>query len=121
DRLFDPQPLAAQGFGMAVILVSLAATGALLMFQSHVVRVTGSTAIRADALHYRSDILLNGSILLALLLSGMGWSGVDPLFGLAIAGYILWSALAIGRNSVTVLMDTELDPTISARMHQLAC
>src|SRR5690606_17734848 len=121
NRLLNPEPLAAEGLGIAVILLSLLATGALLLFQRHVVRETGSTAIHADALHYRSDLLLNASILVALLLSGFGWPGVDPLFGLAIAAYILWSALGIGRSSITVLMDTELEPDISARMHQLAC
>ena len=121
NRLLNPQPLAAEGLGIAVILLSLLATGLLLLFQRHVVRQTGSTAIHADSLHYRSDLLLNASILLALVLSGLGWVGVDPLFGLAIAVYILWSALGIGRSSVTVLMDTELAPEVSDRMHQLAC
>lgn len=121
DRLLHPEPLAAEGLGIAVILLSLLATGLLLLFQRHVVRQTGSTAIHADALHYRSDLLLNGGILLALVLGGLGWDGVDPLFGLGIAAYILWSALGIGRRSVGVLMDTELEPDVSARMHQLAC
>jgi ferrous-iron efflux pump FieF len=121
NRLRNPEPLAAEGLGIAVILLSLLATGLLLLFQRHVVRQTGSTAIRADSLHYRSDLLLNSGILLALMLSVFGWSGVDPLFGLAITAYILWSALGIGRSSITVLMDTELDPQVSARMHQLAC
>lgn len=121
ERLRHPEPLAAQALGIAVILLSLVMTAALLSFQRHVVRQTGSTAIHADSLHYRSDLLLNAGILLALLLNGLGWQRMDPLFGLGIAAYILWSALGIGRESVTVLMDTELSPELSERMHQLAC
>ncbi|MDV7213742.1 cation diffusion facilitator family transporter [Azotobacter beijerinckii] len=120
DRLLHPQPIHAQLLGIAVILLSLAATAALLLFQRHVVRVTGSTAIRADSLHYRSDLLLNASILLALLLAQFGFGELDALFGLGIAGYILWSALQIAREAVTVLMDTELSPEVRERIAALA-
>lgn len=121
NRVLHPEPLGAQGLGIAVMLVSLGLTAALLVFQQHVVKVTGSTAIRADSLHYRSDLLLNSSILLALALASVGWQQLDALFGIAIAFYILWSALSIAREAVAVLMDAELSVEISARMHLLAC
>lgn len=121
QRLADPQPLEATGAGLAVIVVSLLATFALLRFQRHVVQVTGSTAITADALHYRSDLLLNGSILAALLLAQAGLQRADALFGLGIAAYILYSALGIVRGACSVLMDEELPVEISQRMHELAC
>lgn len=121
NRLLHPEPLGAQTLGIAVMLLSLALTAGLLMFQHHVVKVTGSTAIRADSLHYRSDLLLNSSILLALILAGFGWHQLDPLFGIGIAFYILWSAWTIAHEAVAVLMDTELSVEISERMHKLAC
>lgn len=121
ERLQHPQPLGAPALGIAVMLLSLLMTGALLLFQRHVVRVTGSTAIRADSLHYRSDLLLNASILLALALAAYGWQRLDALFGLGIAAYILCSALRIVREAVAVLMDEELAPEVSARMQELAC
>ncbi|MFC2970657.1 cation diffusion facilitator family transporter [Azotobacter bryophylli] len=120
DRLLHPQPLGAQALGIAVILGSLVATGLLLLFQRHVVRVTGSTAIRADSLHYRSDILLNSSILIALVVANFGFGRLDALFGIAISGYILWSALQIGRESVSVLMDEELSEDLRQRIEELA-
>ncbi|MCO6060051.1 cation diffusion facilitator family transporter [Pseudomonas sp. MOB-449] len=120
-RLNDPQPLEAELLGIGVMVLSLALTAGLLMLQRRVIRATGSTAIRADSLHYRSDLLLNGSILVALLLASLGWQQADGLFGLGIAGYILWSAIGIARESISVLMDEELTPAISADMHRLAC
>jgi len=120
QRLQDPQPLGAPLLGIAVMLLSLLLTAALLLLQQHVIRQTGSPAIRADSLHYRSDLLLNSSILLALALAAYGWEELDALFGLAIAGYILWSALGIARDSVAVLMDEELPPEVSQHMHALA-
>jgi ferrous-iron efflux pump FieF len=121
DRLLHPEPIGAPGLGIAVMLLSLAVTISLLLFQNHVVRETGSTAIRADSLHYRSDLLLNGSILLALLLASYGWPQLDAIFGIGIALYIFWSAISIAREAATVLMDQELDPQISTQMHNLAC
>lgn len=103
------------------MLLSLLLTALLLAFQTHVIRRTGSTAIRADSLHYRSDLLLNASILVALLLARYGWPQSDGLFGLGIALYILWSALQIARESVSILMDRELPTDISERMRELAC
>lgn len=121
DRLRHPEPLDAQALGIAVMLLSMVLTVALLLFQRHVVRQTGSTAIHADSLHYRSDLLLNGGILLALLLAYFGWQQGDALFAIGIAAYILWSAFSIARQSVSVLMDQELAPDVSTRMSELAC
>lgn len=120
DRLLHPQPLGAPLVGIVVIVVSLLLTAALLAYQRHVVRLTGSTAIRADSLHYRSDLLLNLSILVALVLASYGWARLDAVFGIAIAFYILWSAASILREAAAVLMDTELSPEIGEDMQRLA-
>ncbi|MHA6162190.1 cation diffusion facilitator family transporter [Pseudomonas sichuanensis] len=116
QRLQSPQPLGDTGAGIAVMLLSLVLTLALLALQRRVIRITGSTAVRADSLHYRSDLLLNGSILLALLLARLGWPQLDALFGLGIALYILWSAVQIARESTAILMDQELPADIGERM-----
>ena len=121
DRLKNPEPLGAPWIGIGVMLLSLALTVALLMLQHRVIRETGSTAVRADSLHYRSDLLLNSSILVALVLASFGWQQLDAWFGLAIAVYILWSAVQIARESLAVLMDEELPADVSQHMLELAC
>jgi ferrous-iron efflux pump FieF len=119
-RLYDPQPLGQPGIGIAVMLLSLALTAALLALQYKVIRETGSTAVRADSLHYRSDMLLNGSILFALVLARFGWTELDAWFGLGIAVYILWSAVHIAKESSAILMDQELPSDVSEQMLRLA-
>lgn len=121
EHLRHPEPLGSPELGIAVMLLSLALTVALLAFQYRVIRITGSTAIRADSLHYRSDLLLNSSILAALVLAWLGWQQLDAVFGLGIAVYILWSAVQIAREAVAVLMDEELPTDVSAHMLELAC
>ncbi|WP_122662511.1 cation diffusion facilitator family transporter [Pseudomonas viridiflava] len=121
ERIQNPEPIGAPGLGIAVMLLSLALTFALLAFQHKVIKETGSAAIRADSLHYRSDMLLNMGILLALVLAWFGWQQLDAWFGLGISLYILWSAFQIARETISVLMDEELPVDVSARMLELAC
>ncbi|AZE86002.1 Ferrous-iron efflux pump FieF [Pseudomonas orientalis] len=120
QRLQHPEPVGAPWLSIGVILFSLVLTVALLMLQHRVIRETGSNAVRADSLHYRSDLMLNASILVALVLAGFGWHQVDAWFGLGIAAYILWSAIQIARESFAVLMDEELPADISQHMLELA-
>jgi ferrous-iron efflux pump FieF len=108
DRLVDPVTIEHVAAGSAVMGFAIVMTLALLTIQRHVIRRTGSTAIRADALHYATDLATNAATLLALLLAAYGFSGLDPVFGLAIAAYILYSASRIGRDAVSLLMDREL-------------
>jgi ferrous-iron efflux pump FieF len=110
NRLIYPQPLADLGVGMAVIVFAMAATLILLAIQKHVIRQTNSVAIRADSLHYVTDLLTNTATLGALLLAQYGFTGMDPLFAIGIAGYILYSAGQIARHALRQLMDSELPP-----------
>jgi len=121
ERIQNPEPIGSAGLGIAVMLLSLGLTVALLMLQHKVIKETGSAAIRADSLHYRSDLLLNVGILLALVLAWFGWQQLDAWFGLGISLYILWSAFQIAKETVSVLMDEELPVDVSARMLELAC
>lgn len=109
-RLFNPEPLVFANIGIIVIVISLVATFGLVRFQMLVVKKTGSVAIKADSIHYMSDFLLNAIVIISLILVGqfqLWW--IDPVFGIGIAVYILWSARAIALRSIDQLMDRELD------------
>ena len=108
QRLLNPQPIESFSIGMGVMIFSIIATLILLTIQRHVIAKTNSTAIRADALHYKTDLLTNTAIVIALILSQFGWLGIDPLFALAIAAYILYSAWEIGADAIHDLLDHEL-------------
>lgn len=108
DRLLHPEALQRTGTGFLVTIVAIAITLALVTFQRHVVKKTGSLAIGADELHYRSDLLMNIGVIVALGLSSVGgMAAADGLFGLGIAAYLGFSAWKIMRRSFDELMDKE--------------
>jgi ferrous-iron efflux pump FieF len=94
--------------GIAVSLVAIAATFALLAWQRHVIRRTGSIAIRTDNLHYQSDLVLNLSVIAALVLDQyLGLGVADPLFGLGIATWLLLGAWRAASEAIDQLLDRE--------------
>ena len=101
------RPEAAES-GIAVSLVAMGATLALLAWQRHVIRRTGSIAIATDHLHYKSDLLLNLAVIAALALDQYGGiAGADPAFGLLIAIWLAWGAWKASRQVIDNLMDRE--------------
>jgi ferrous-iron efflux pump FieF len=119
DRLLHPQPLQDALVGVGVLLFAIVATGGLLAFQHYVIRRTQSTAIRADALHYATDLLTNSATIAALGLAMLGWPKMDPIFAIGIALYILYSAAHIGYESVQLLMDHELPAEVHGRIREI--
>lgn len=106
--LFEGSRTEAAEQGIAVSVVAILATIALLAWQKHVIRKTGSLAIRTDNLHYKSDLFLNLAVIAALVLDQhLGWTQADPLFALAIAGWLLWGAWRASREAIDNLMDRE--------------
>ncbi len=109
ERLLHPLPISHSRIGIIVMLISIALTLALVFYQRFVISKTDSVAIAADSLHYLSDVLVNVSVIVALILSDiLGWTLADPIFGLCVAGYIIYSAWQIVRQSLDHLMDHEL-------------
>ena len=121
DRLIQPRPIEAVSTGIWVMAFAIAATLVLLGVQRYVVRETGSLAIRADSLHYLSDLLANGGVILALVLATRGFPQADAVFALIVAGFILVSAWQIGAAAVQTLLDRELPPAEQAEILRVAC
>lgn len=98
----------AAGEGITVSLAAIIATLALLAWQRHVIRRTGSLAISTDHVHYQSDLLLNLAVIAALAFDQyLGFAGADPLFGLGIALWLGWGAWGASQRAIDQLMDKE--------------
>ena len=108
DRLINGSQTEALADGIAVSLLAIAFTFALLWYQKRVIERTGSVAIKTDNVHYKSDLMLNGAVIVALLLEqALHVAGADALFGIAIALWLIWGAFRASREAVHQLMDRE--------------
>ncbi len=121
QRLANPVAVKNSTVGIAVMVFSIVLTLGLVLFQRFVVKRTGSVAISADSLHYSADLLVNASVIVALLLSvKLGWSAADPIFAIVIALFIVHGAWGIFRSSLKLLMDTELPESDRERIRAIA-
>ncbi len=108
ERFLSGKVAAQAESGIAVSLVAILATLALTAYQRRAIAASGSIAIRTDRLHYQSDLLLNAGVIAALVLEQyLSLRGADPVFGIAIALWLLWGAWTAASDAIGQLMDRE--------------
>lgn len=108
ERLIGGVQTAHAELGIGVSIVAIVFTFALIAYQRYVVRRTGSVAIATDRLHYASDLMLNGSVIAALVLDQyVGIVGADAVFGILIALWLARSAWQSSSQVLDQLMDRE--------------
>ncbi|MEN6617426.1 MAG: cation diffusion facilitator family transporter [Syntrophorhabdus sp.] len=81
---------------------------------------TDSNALKADALHYRSDLYSNSGVLIAIFLTYMTEITLFDLIFAVIAGLIiLSSAIQIFRKSISGIMDSRLSDDIENQIRDI--
>lgn len=108
-RLANPHPVDHHMLGIGVAAIAIVLSVIVVKIQSHALKKSNSLAVAADQSHYKSDIFLNGGVIVALLADlagGPGW--IDTATGLAIAAYIGLTAWKVGMEASDMLMDREL-------------
>lgn len=122
-RLWSAAPpvLAAEGRGIAAMLVSIVLTIGLVLWQRRVARATGSRVVRADSLHYLGDLLPNIGAIAALAVSSRyGMGQIDSVVALGAAVMLALGALRIGKDAWDALMDRRADPKVVAGIGRIA-
>jgi len=108
------------GVSIGVMLFSMAVTWLLVRYLLRVAEATDNLVIKADALHYQTDLLSNGAVVAALAIVYLtGWDWIDALFGLGIGVYIIYSAYEIIREGVMILLDRSLPSETVARIGEI--
>lgn len=121
SRLIEPKPIENSVAGIVVVVIAILLTLGLVAYQRHVVQQTRSLAIEADSIHYRGDLLMNLSVIAALILSGyFGLHWADAVFGILIALLIAWSAGKIVIRAFAQLMDQEFSDQDRERIKEIA-
>jgi ferrous-iron efflux pump FieF len=121
SRVVHPAAVSHAVLGIAVMLVSTLVDGALVLYQRHVIARTGSLAIGADELHFRSDLIINVAVIIALVIDEfVDIPSLDAVFGGAIGLWIIYSSIRLLRQSLSQLMDHELPDEERAKIRGIA-
>jgi cation diffusion facilitator family transporter len=109
SKIVNYRPMEYIEVSVYVMLASIIITGGLVTFLNYVAKKTNNMVIKADALHYKTDLFSNGAILLALgIIYFTGESIIDPILGIGIAIYMIYSAFPIIKEGILMLLDAAL-------------
>lgn len=108
-KIAHPREMSYMSESVAVMGISLIITALLVMFLNYVANKTNNMVIKADALHYKTDLFSNGAVLVALgLIHVTGEELIDPILGIAIAIYMIYSSFPIIKEGILMLLDAAL-------------
>jgi ferrous-iron efflux pump FieF len=120
QRFLDPQPIENSAQALAIMTISIVMAIGLILYERQVVAQTRSVAVGADLMHYFGDLATNAGVVVAILLvNNFGWLQADPAIAVLIAAVMLFSAWAVGRQSLDQLMDHELPEEERARIARI--
>lgn len=106
QRIFDPRPVTAGGWGVSVILISTVMTLGLVWMQSRALRQNRSMAIAADRAHYAADLAANLVVLIGVISGAfLAAPGLDAAAGLVVSVWLFWGALGLLRGAADHLLD----------------
>jgi ferrous-iron efflux pump FieF len=106
--------------GIIVMLPLLAMTVGTVLYLRKVAAATGSLVVKADALHYTTDVWVNVGVVVALVLVKLtGKPVIDSVISIGIALYMIWSSLHVVGEGFGVVMDRSLDAPTVAELRQL--
>ncbi len=115
-----PEPIAHTGFAIATIAFSLFVSYFVFRHNARAGRLTDSSAIQVNALHFLADAITAAGVLAALLaihFTHALW--IDPLIALLIAVYILGVSGSQLKRSIEELTDRRLPLAEVARAHEI--
>lgn len=119
-RLINPKAVESELIGIATMIIAMVMSALLVKKLRAVANETNSPALSADALHYVTDVYINGGVLIALAITAVtDWQVADPIISIAISFYILWSGFTVGKDSVAILMDESLPAEIESKIKKI--
>ena len=103
-----------------IMLITLVITISLVLYLNYVAKKTNSMVIKADALHYKTDVFSNGAVLISLILVSLtGYEIIDVIVGGGIALYIIYSAYSLIHEGILVLLDRAVDEELVSKIEEI--
>ena len=103
-----------------VMISSLIITISLVTYLNYVAKKTNSMVIKADALHYKTDVFSNVAVLVSLVLvTFTGYELIDVFVGGGIALYIIYSSYELIHDGILVLLDRAVDEELVCKIEEI--
>lgn len=110
-RIQHGKQLSHVDYGIAVLAFSVFVSWLLSRHLNKVGKATDSSALRADALHYATDVYSNLVLLIGLVaVATFGWDWLDPALSFCVGLYILKAAYTLLRSCLDEFLDAGLPP-----------
>ncbi len=120
EKLHKGSTTSLLGASIVAMLISIVVTYFLVRYLLKIAEETDNIVIKADALHYKTDLLSNGAVLVSLgLVYITGIDAIDAVFGMGIGAYIIYSAYEIIVEGVEILLDKALDGEVVAKIGEI--
>ncbi|MDR1451974.1 MAG: cation diffusion facilitator family transporter [Helicobacteraceae bacterium] len=119
-NLIDKKPIEDLGMALLAMALSAIVTICLVVGLTLSAKKTKSLIIRADLLHYKSDLWTNIGVIVSLgLIAVSGWHFIDGAVSISIAAFIIFGAYNIIRDGVFTLMDRSIDEPLVSRIREV--
>lgn len=118
DVMLDQREVTDTFWGIAVSVLAIVLTLILVIYQKYVVSKTKSLIVEADSLHYQGDLLMNVSVVLAMVMVEFGIYWFDGAMAVGIALFLAYNAWEVGGKAFEDLMDRHL-PEIEEKIQEL--
>ena len=119
-KIVKHEPIVNIDYSIYVMVFSMVATLFLVIFLIYVVKKTNHLIIRSDLLHYKTDLLTNGVVLVSLIIIKLtGFYYIDFILSILIGAYIIKEASAIIKDGLDIILDASLDFEIVEKIKEI--
>jgi len=120
DKFLHKEAIHYSGLDLGVMILSVIFSMMISTVLRKVGEKTGSSVLKADALHYSSDLYSNSAAIVAIILTFYtGITLFDLFFSAVVAAILIASAFRIFQDGFGGLMDASMPGNLEERLHEI--
>ncbi|NQU67785.1 MAG: cation transporter [Candidatus Marinimicrobia bacterium] len=119
-RILNPSEIQANWYLVSAVVLTILVKEWMAKLAYHLGDIIDSDTLRADALHHRSDSLSSVLVVISLISVRFGYTLVDGLMAIGVAGFMLYSGYSIARNAIDDLLGSPVSNDTIEDIRQMA-